>query len=267
MHPIEHLRYVARSHGSDPVEVALETASAFSSLVNDPAGLVVAARRVVEHHPTNAPLWWMCARVLTALDPRLELRLCVDALQNDATSTHIVDALPDDSTVCIVGWNGHVVDALTRRGDAFVLVIDSNGDGQHALRYFDRHDVAAELVAPEGAGAAAEYSDITIVSADACGRDSVLAPGGALAIASVAYCTQKPVWLVAGCGTRLADPLWDAVLAGARFRPDVWATGVDLVPLAVCSFVIGPDGMKPATSASLAPECQHAPELLRRSVY
>lgn len=247
--------------------MALETAGAFSSLVNDPAGLVVAARRVVEHHPTNAPLWWMCARVLTALDPRLELRHCVDALQNDATSTHIVDALPDDSTVCIVGWNGHIVDALARRGDAFVLVIDSNGDGQHALRYFDRHDVAAELVAPEGAGAAAEYSDITIVSADACGRDSVLAPGGALAIASVAYCTQKPVWLVAGCGTRLADPLWDAVLAGARFRPDVWATGVDLVPLAVCSFVIGPDGMKPATTASLAPECQHAPELLRRSVY
>ncbi len=266
MHPIEHLRYVARSHGSDPIELVLETADAFGSIVGDPAGLVVAARRVVEHHPTNAPLWWMCARVLTALDPRRELRDCIAALQNDETSVHIVDALSDDATVCIVGWNGLVVDALARRGDTFVLVVDSNGEGQHALRYFDRHDIAAELVGPEGAGAAAEFADVTIVSADACGRDSVLAAGGALAIASVAYCSQKPVWLVAGCGTRLADPLWEAVLASARFRPDSWATGVDVVPLAICSFVVGPDGMKPAMSASLAPECQHAPELLRRSV-
>ncbi len=257
---------MARSHGADPVELALSTAEAFRAIVNDPAGLVVAARRVVEHHPVNAPLWWMCAHVLTAMDPREAVKRCVNELHNDGTSAHLARALPDDSTVCIAGWNGHVVDALTRRGDVFVLVVDSNGDGADALRSFDRKDVSAELVAPEGLAAAAEHADITIVGADACGRSEVLAAGASLAIASVAYCAQKPVWLVAGCGTRLADPLWDAVVGEARRRPDPWASGVDLVPLALCARVVGPAGVAMAGEASLAAECPHAPELLRRSV-
>lgn len=208
----------------------------------------------------------MCAHVLTAMDPREALSRCTRELYGDATSSHLANALPDDATVCIAGWNGHVVDALTRRGDTFVLVVDSNGDGADALRYFDRKDVSAELVAPEGLAAAAEYADITIVGADACGRSEALATGASLAIASVAYCAEKPVWLVAGCGTRLADPLWDALVGEARRRPDPWASGVDLVPIALCRQVVGPSGVEVASEASLAAECPHAPELLRRSV-
>lgn len=266
MHPIEHLRYVARSHGADPLDIAFSTAEAFRSIVNDPAGLVVAARRVVEHHLLNAQLWWLCAHVLTDMDPRAALNRCVDEMQNDATAAQLAAALPDDSTVCVAGWNGHVIDAIARRGDVFALVLDSNGDGADALRYFDRKNVAAELVAPEGLAAAAEHADITLVGAHACGRTEVLAPGISLAIASVAYCAQKPVWMVAGCGTRLADPLFAAMVDEARGRPDTWATGVDLVPLALCARVVGPTGIADATAGTLAPECPHAPELLRRSV-
>lgn len=266
MHPIEHLRYVARSHGADPLDVAFSTAEVFRSIVNDPAGLVVAARRVVEHHPLNAQLWWLCAHVLTAMDPRDALGRCLREMQDDDTSAHLADALPDDSTVCLAGWNGHVIDAIARRGDVFALVVDSNGDGADALRYFDRKNVSAELVAPEGLAAAAEHADVTIVGAHACGRTEALAPGVSLAIASVAYCAQKPVWLVAGRGTRLADQLFAAIVAEARHRPDTWATGVDLVPLALCAKVVGPDGLVEADVASLSSECPHAPELLRRSV-
>ena len=61
MHPIEHLRYVARAHGADPVEVAMGAADALAGISRDPAAALVAARRLVEHHPTNAPLWSVCA--------------------------------------------------------------------------------------------------------------------------------------------------------------------------------------------------------------
>ena len=49
-----------------------ETAGALSSLGFDPAGLVTACRRIVDRHVTSGPLWWLCARVLTAGDPLAE---------------------------------------------------------------------------------------------------------------------------------------------------------------------------------------------------
>ena len=41
MHPIEHLRYVARAQGADPTSLVEETAHALGSLRFDPSGLVV----------------------------------------------------------------------------------------------------------------------------------------------------------------------------------------------------------------------------------
>ena len=69
MHPIEHLRYVARARGADPVSLVRETISAFGGLRHEPAGIVLAARRIVERHPTAGPLWWLCSHVLGATDP------------------------------------------------------------------------------------------------------------------------------------------------------------------------------------------------------
>ena len=69
MHPIEHLRYVARAQGADPASLAEETAHALGSLRVDPSGLVVACRRIVERHPFVGPLWWLCANVTTSAEP------------------------------------------------------------------------------------------------------------------------------------------------------------------------------------------------------
>ena len=44
MHPIERLRYVARSSGAPQAVLVRETASALGSLAFDPAGLVTACR-------------------------------------------------------------------------------------------------------------------------------------------------------------------------------------------------------------------------------
>lgn len=267
VHPIEFLRYVARSHGADPVEVAMGAADALAGVTHDPAVMLVAARRLVEHHETNAPLWSLCARAVTALDPRDDIRAVSRALSTDQTATHLAAAFPEDATVCVIGWSGHVVDALVRRGDVHALVVDSLGDGADALRFLSNNDASCELVAPEGIASAVECADVTVVAALAVGPDSTLACGGSLALASVAWCSQRPVWLVSGEGTVLPAQLFDPMVEGVRGRPDPWASGHDVVPHSIVSAVFAPSG-GPLSAASLAglPACPPATEILRRSV-
>ena len=267
MHPIEFLRYVARSHGGDPVEMAMGAADALSGVTNDMGALMVAARRLVEHHETNAQLWSTCAHAVTSFDPRHELRERSRALSSDPTATFLADAIPDDASVCTIGWSGHVVDALVRRGDVHALVVDSLGDGGDALRFLSNNDSSCELVSPEGVGAAVESADITIISALAVGDNDILACGGSLALASVAYCSQKPVWLVAGDMTRLPAQLFDPMVQGVRDRPDPWASGFDLVSHSLVSALFAPVGgpLDPSHIPALE-ACPPATELLRRSV-
>jgi hypothetical protein len=84
VHPIEHLRYVARASHPDPVVLAQEAAFALVALANDPNGLLVGCRLVIEYHPENKPLWWVCARAVTSLEPRRTLRECMETLHEYA---------------------------------------------------------------------------------------------------------------------------------------------------------------------------------------
>ena len=267
VHPIEFLRYVARSHGGDPVELAMGAADALSGVAHDSGALMVSARRLVEHHGTNAQLWSMAAHAVTSFDAGPELRTRSRALSADPTASTLADAISDGAVVCTVGWSGHVVDALVRRGDAHALVVDSLGDGQDALRYLSNNECSCELVSAEGIGAAVESADVTIISAMAVGDTEVLACGGSLALASVAWCAQKPVWMVAGEGTRLPGALFAPMVEGVRGRPDPWASGVDLVPHSIITSVFTPAG-GPLDAGALArmQPCPPATELLRRSV-
>jgi hypothetical protein len=80
VHPIEHLRYVARTGHSDPLAVAEEVAYALLALANDANGLLVGCRLVIEYHPNNVALWWVCARAVTSFEPRRTLRECMEML-------------------------------------------------------------------------------------------------------------------------------------------------------------------------------------------
>lgn len=242
-------------------------ADALSGVTHDPAAMLVSARRLVEHHATNAPLWSLCARAVTAMDPSSDLRAAARSLSTDQTASHLASALPEDATVCVIGWSGHVVDALVRRGDIHALVVDSLGDGGDALRFLSNHDASCELVAPEGLASAVECADVTLVAALAVGPDSSLTCGGSLSLASVAWCTERPVWLVAGEGTALPQQLFDPMVESVRGRPDPWASGHDVVPHSIVSAVILPGGGPvPAADLSRVPVCPPAVEILRRSV-
>ncbi len=263
VHPIEHLRYVARSHGADPVEVAFGAAEALSGVVSDPPALLVSARRLVEHHLLNGPLWTVCARAVTSIDPRRDLSATVTSMSADDTAGHLVDALVDVATVTTVGWSGHFLDALVRSGGSHALVVDSLGDGQDMLRVLSRRDVSCELVAPEGAGAAAVSSDAVVLPVFAVGDDSALCPGGALALASSAYCAGRPVWVVCPVGVRLSQPMFDQMVRAAVGRPDPWAAGVDVVPHGLMSRVFAPDGEHAVDHLRAMPAAPNAPELTR----
>src|SRR5438067_2082329 len=134
MHPIERLRYVARSSGASQDVLVRETAGALAALGFEPAGLVTACRRIIDRHPVSGPLWWLAARVLTANDPDNEAWNAADEITNDDTGGVLAYALPEDSVVCVLGWPDVIGDALPRRGDVSVLVVDALGEGSGLVR-------------------------------------------------------------------------------------------------------------------------------------
>ena len=93
MHAIERLRYVARAGGGDDTDLACEAAAALAGLSADRRALVLSCQRLVEHHPTCGPLWWVCAHALAAVDLRAEMASCIRALEADAALEELF-ALP-----------------------------------------------------------------------------------------------------------------------------------------------------------------------------
>ena len=105
MHPIERLRWVARSTGEEPDGLAREVAVALADFADDPASLLTACRRLMERHPTTGPVWWVCARTLSSPDPGEEVWRCLDRLDRDPTMDDLSFALADGATVVVVGWS------------------------------------------------------------------------------------------------------------------------------------------------------------------
>jgi hypothetical protein len=266
VHPIERLRYVARASGGDQRMLVRETAGAIRGLQVEPAGLVVACRRIVERHPTSGPLWWFCSSLLTAADPFRAASELANEVESDSTPDHLFDALPDDATVCVVGWPDLIGDAVMRRGDIRVLAVDADDEGSAFVRRLQRADIDAEVVPPAGTAAAAVAADLVLIEALAAGGDEVLVPVASRAAASVAYCSEAPVWLVAGRGRRLTRPLFDAMLERVGDVRMPWEADAEPMPLALATVVVGPLGLGDVHGPDvLAAECGTAHELLRPS--
>lgn len=242
-----------------------ETATAFAGLDLDPAGLVVACRRIVERHPTSGPLWWLCASLVTSPDPFRETWRLAEHIEEDPTANHLVDLVPDGATVCVVGWPDHAGETLIRRGDITALVVDSNDAGDALVRRLQRVDVDVEGIPAVGTAAAVAAADLVIVEALAAGSDGVLCSIGSHAAAAVAYCCETPVWFVVPRGRRLPEPMWDVMLHRLDDVDDGWNLDVERVPLAMATALVGADGLVDPVPSALAPECPLAHELLRTS--
>jgi hypothetical protein len=262
VHPIERLRYVARASGADQGPLVRESAGALATFADDPHGLVVACRRIVDRHPASAPLWWLCGRLLIADDPYREAWAATDEVENDRTALELARALPDGATVCVLGWPEQIGEAMARRGDLDVLVVDALGEGSGLVRRLVATGMDATDVPMTGLGQAVAASDLLLLEASAVGPDSMLAIAGTLAAASVARHHAIPVWVAAGVGRLVPQRVWEAMIARLeRVHADPWEADDEIVALELVDRIAGPIGLEDAAEARRRTDCPIAPEL------
>lgn len=282
MHPIERLRYVARASGTEQGLLVQETAGALAAFADDPAGLVTACRRIVGRHVASAPLWWLCGRVLTAVEPMPEAWAATREVAGDATAGELAHSLAQDATVCVLGWPEQVGEALPRRGDLEVLVVDALGEGSGFVRALGRADVDAIDVPVAGLGAAVTASDVVLLEASMVGPGAALAVAGSLAAACVAthvrnamgagpssHPAPEPtpsgpeVWVVAGVGRLVPGRIFDHAVRRLAGATDPWDADDDTVPLSLVDRIVGPTGPLAVTDAIRRTDCAIAPELFK----
>jgi hypothetical protein len=268
VHPIEHLRYVARAQGADPASLVEETAHALGSLHFDPSGLVVACRRIVERHPFTGALWWLCANVSTSAEPFEAVWELADEIRHDPTGAELGAALPDDALVATIGDPDVIGDGLIRRGDIRVLALDAGHTATSFVRRLERYDVDVDPVDAGVAGVVANHADVVLVEAMAVAPERAVVSVGSSTIAAAARSWGTEVWLVAGVGRRLPAGFIDAMVAKVEALAvdiDPWDVDVEVLPTSMFTHVVGPHGKVPMGPPAIVAECPMAHELLRHS--
>ena len=266
MHPIERLRWVARAPEGDASAVAAEAAEALAGFADDPAGLVIASRRLIERRPASAPLWWLASRVLCSLEPALEAIDAAADLERDRTSVALAGELPG-GTIAIVDWPEQASAALRMRGRKGggedgadrVVVVPSGDESWGCADWLQGHGVDARLLRSGQVVTAARRCVLALLEATAVGPGSFLAATGSAGLAAAARDAKRPVWLVAGVGRALPGPLYDALVRRVGEDPSF-----EVVPLDAVDEIAGPAGPVPRSRLA-RPSVPVAAELLRFS--
>lgn len=93
MHPIERLRFVARANGVEDSLLAIEATAALMAFAGQPPALVAGCRRVLARQLLCGPLWWACARLLTAEDVWAVAQDTITELEDDPTAAALAYSL------------------------------------------------------------------------------------------------------------------------------------------------------------------------------
>jgi hypothetical protein len=258
MHPIEHLRYIARARGADPRDLVRETAYALGSLGCGPAEMVVACRRILDRHSDCAPLWWLCSQLMCDSDlanDHWALSEIAEQIDNDETDRLIAEALGDSAKVLTLAGAPTVAAGLGRRGDLSVFVVDSRHHGSAMIQYLERREVACEPVQPEAIAAALTGVDVVVLEADVLSATRAITRIGGQILTVMAAAASVPVWMVAPTGVGLPDQVLTAIDARLSEGSDHrWELDHEIVDLTMVTKVIA--------GGQIAP---FAPELLGRS--
>jgi hypothetical protein len=249
--PFERLRHLARFSG-DGAELVSEAADCLAGFADDPAGLVVACRRLLAYHPAAGPLWWLCARVLTAPDAAQAAWDAWELVNEDSTYERVAELLPfpHDEPIAIVGQPELAETVAATRPDLDVVAVRMRarrGLGLAAVRTVDQ----TELLALEPSH--------LLVEASAVSPDTAAVPLGTDDLLDA----LSPIvtWLVAGAGhvlpARFFGALERQLAAAGADQP------VELLELTRFARVAGPVGLDPPDAIARRIDCPVAPELLR----
>jgi hypothetical protein len=258
MPPFEHLRAIVR-YGDDGDVLVAETAECLARFGNDPAALVVTCRRLLAHHPECTPLWWLCARVLTAPDPSDAAWEAEEQLRSDPTAARLGALLPfpADHPVAVLGWPDVIGNALESRPDLEVLAVRA-GSTRGWERRLARADVDARPV--DLTEALATEASHVLVGAAGLGGARVLVPAGTSAALATLARPGLFVWLAAAAGQVLPDRLFDTLLGELG---DCGDRGLELLDVQRFDRIAGPDGLVRPDQLGRRVDCPVAPELLR----
>ena len=250
--PFEWLRSVARSR-SDEDQLASEAASALSALAHDPAQLVVACRRLLEHHRSNAALWWIASHMLASPEPAVAARRCHDMLTDDRTGSRLRDALPfcnEGETVGAVGWAAPIAAALEERFDIDVVAIIDDDHHRARRRAGDR----AALIEPWEL--ASSNTTLLLISALAASPTQLLVSHDAHE--ALLEAPGATAWAVTSVGHLVAPRVFDAIRCATERDESVRVIDYTRIAKVVGSRAVD----EPADVASRV-DCPVAPELLR----
>ena len=257
MQPFERLRAVVRwSDGLDERSLVAEAIQCLAGFDLDPAGLVMACRRLLVHHPEVARLWWLCARVATAIDPADAAWDAWDRLELDATASRVGEAIGEtDRPVLTLGWDP-TIEALALDRPDLDLVAMRTGDDAALSRALRMSDRGARVV--DRIGAAVLDPVAVLVPLAAAGAGEVLV-AASVARTLTDLDVAAPRWLVAPLGTALPHDLF-----GAYRR----ANGDDPGPVDLATFdgAIGPTGAQDERTFPRRRDAPEAPELLRLTI-
>ncbi|HEY7439950.1 MAG TPA: hypothetical protein VIC35_11200 [Acidimicrobiia bacterium] len=258
MQPFERLRYLARWTDEDGAELLSEAADCLAQFDDDPAGLVVACRRLLAHHPTSAPLWWLCARVLGSSETGDAAWEAWRAFRSDTTPERVATAIPflHEGRVAVYGWPELIANGLAERLDLELIAV-APPEGDIALSRRLRNAVQPVRVVGETELLALEPTHL-LVDAVAAGGGTTLVSTGAGYLAGTMCDLGATVMLVAGLGRALPERLFGALLNAVGDDPTLEAVGANAF-----SSIIGPNGIESMSAFARRADAPAAPELLR----
>jgi hypothetical protein len=263
VHPIERLRWIARTHDEATTSLAAEAAWTIAELAaEEPAAVVTACRRLVEAHVTAGPMWWVAATLLAAPEPDRAARDAVDDLLADPSGDLLADELNErleGAAVLVVGCPAEIVlEAVCQLPSASVRVVASEASRWAAVRGFAAVVAEASGWDFEEAPEALEGAAVVLLEALAAGPVGLVAAPGSRSLVEAAREASVPVWAVVGAGRVLHPQLLDEMLQRA-------GDSVDLVLPGVIEAVIGPSGLGTPAEGLGRQCCPPAPELLIRA--
>ena len=265
--PAERLRAVTR-RSVDEERLAVEAADALAGFASEPASLVVACRRVLAHHRSCGPLWWVCARILAAADPATGARDASRLLDGDRTADRLGATLPlldDGQVVAVVGWPDAVDLALVERLDVAAVALRVEGANPAPALRRRASDRGVRIVDPWEP----TLTDVPrfLVLASAIGPDRCIVPAGTTDALDTLGGAVGAVWGVGGVGRVLPARLYDVVRRAAFDRAgdfgDDDAPALEELAIARVDCIAGPRGVQRASDAASRSDCPVVPELLR----